>query len=171
MTIRRALGQIASLPYIGNRAGSIRSIKEFETEVANILRNVGKVVERPNGSNKRPAMILNGINFMIKTAKGKKPMWNESYIEPSDVLILNLECGTIVVHGSLITSNNLLRKLINAKNSAARLLKEQYPKDENDSFFVTGGRVQFGDNIDWCGTRQEFLNKTIEILEENQDES
>jgi hypothetical protein len=165
MTIRRALGRIASLPYIGNGAGSVRSIKDFETEVANILRNVGSVTERPNGANKRPAMVLNGINFMIKTAKSKKPMWNESYIEPDDVLILNLECGTIIAHGSLVTTERLKNKLIEAKDTAAKLLKEKFPKENNDKFFITGGRVQFGDNIDWCGLRQEFLHKTINILE------
>lgn len=114
MTIREALGQIASLPYTGNRAGSIRSVKDFETTVANILRNVGTVIERPNGSNNPPAMSVDDIDVYIKTSKGRKPMWNETILEPNSLFIFNGSFGTVVTHSSFVISEdeyNQLQKL------------------------------------------------------------
>jgi hypothetical protein len=164
MTIREAIGKIASLPYIGNRAASIRSAKDFETTVANILRNVGNVTERPNGNNQRPAMVFEKTNIIVKTSKGMKPMWNESIIYPDELFIFNGSFGTTVVHGSIVTDRENTKMLEAAKNTAAKTMKNMFPS-HNKNFFVSGGRVQFGDNIDWAGMRIEFLNKTIKILE------
>ncbi len=165
MTIRKALGEIASLPYMGNRPGSSRNDKEFENTVVNILRNVSSVYERPNGNNKYPAFTHDGVDYQIKTAKGNKPMWNESYVRPDSILILNLGFGTVVVHGSLIYSKENTEKLIEAKNYIAKHMRETYPKIEGEMFSISGGRSQFKDNTDWAASRVDFLHKTIDILE------
>ena len=166
MTLRSAMGAIVALPYFGNNAGSFRTAKGFENEVTNILRNVGHIEERPSGANGYPAFTCNGVNYQIKTAKGNKPMWNESYVRPDSVLILNLGFGTVVVHGSLITDYNMEAKLIEAKDFVAKSLRERFPEIGGENFFVSGGRIQFGDNIDWESSKISFLNKTINILEE-----
>jgi len=164
MTIRDALGQIAVLPYIGNKAGSFRTAKEFENEVTSILRNVGGVmVERPLGSNNYPSFIHNGIDYQIKTAKGNKPMWNESYVRPNAVLILNLKFGTVIVHGSLIIDENKVGQLIDAKNHVANYMRDRFGTDGN--FFISGARVQFGDKIEWEQSKISFLHNTIKIVE------
>ena len=170
MNIREALGQIASLPYIGNKAGSIRSVKDFENTVTNIMRNVGNVVERPNGTNGYPSFTMDGIDFMVKTSKGKSPMWNESYVREDTVLILNLSFGTVVVHGSLITNSEIVEQLIAAKDYVAKHLREKFPKLNEHGFNVSGGRVQFSDNIDWKNSRISYLNETVKILEEVKSE-
>ena len=165
MTIREALGQIASLPYIGNKAGSIRSAKDFENKVTSILRNVAEVEERPNGANGYPTFRCQGIDYVIKTSKGNKPMWNEVYIREDCVLIVNLKFGTAIVHGSFITNKDMVNRLINAKDDAAKILKKSFVSKADDNFFVSGGRVQFGDNIKWEDSKVSFLNKTISLLE------
>ncbi len=163
MTIRQALSEIHGLPYIGNKSGSFRTAKDFENKVTNILRNVGTVVERPNGANGFPSFSCNGINYQIKTSKGTKPMWNEVWVRPDSVLILNLSFGTVVAYGSLVTNEETEKYLIIAKKNAAKIMREDYPHN-NKNFFVSGGRVQFGDNIDWKNSRGTFLHETIEIL-------
>ncbi len=165
MKIREALGQIAALSYIGNKAGSIRTIKDFERAVSDILRCVDTVVERPNGNNAFPALRCQGVNYVIKTAKGLKPMWNEAYVRTDSVVILNLKFGTVVVHGSLITTKELTASLIEAKEYVAQAMRDKFP--QLGSFFVTGGRVQFGDNIDWEHIKISSLNQTITILEDS----
>jgi len=164
MTIRQALGQIATLDSTGNRPGSDRQATSFTNEVASILRSVGEVEERPNGANGYPTFSLNGIDYQVKTAKGNRPMWNEVYVRTNSVLILNLQFGTVVVHGSLITNRRTEEMLIEAKDYVANHLRERFPhRDEN--FYVSGGRVQFGDNIDWKELRLDFLSRTIDIIE------
>jgi len=168
MDIREALGRISVLPYIGNAAGSYRDAKGFETTVANILRSVGAtdtVIERPNGSNGYPSFSHNGIDYQIKTSKGTKPMWNEVYVRENSVLILNLRFGTVVVHGSLITDSDTEDMLIDAKDFVAKTLRSTFPHSKADTFYVSGGRVQFGDNINWESSRKTFLDETIKILE------
>ncbi len=165
MRIREAMGQIATLDSRGNRPGSDRQSTGFTNEVANILRTVGEVEERPNGANGYPTFILNGVSYQVKTAKGKKPMWNEVYVRTNSVLILNLSFGTIVVHGSLITNTETEEMLIEAKNYAAAHLRERFPHNENQNFYISGGRIQFGDNVNWEDSKISFLQRTIRILE------
>ena len=164
MTIREALGQIAALPYIGNKAGSIRSVKDFETTVANILRNVGEVVERPNGNNSPPALTINGLDVYIKTSKGKKPMWNETILEPESLFIFNGSFGTVVTHSSFVISKDGYEKLQQLKREVPQKVRTWPTGIEN--WEIAGARIQFKDTIDWAGTRIELLNKTIELLEQ-----
>jgi len=166
MTIREALGLISTMDSRGNRPGSDRQSTGFNNEVANILRNVyGDIVERPNGANGYPSITAGGIHYQIKTARGNKPMWNESYVRPDSVLILNLNFGTVVVHGSLITTDELEKQLIEAKDYVAKMLRDKFKHLNNENFIVSGGRVQFADTIDWRNSRISFLNETINILE------
>ena len=164
MNIRTALGIISSMDSNGNRAGSDRESAGFTNSVTSVMRNVGLIEERPNGSNGYPTFILNGVSYQIKTSKGNKPMWNESFVRTDSVLILNLAFGTVIVHGSLVTDIETEAKLIKAKDFVANYLRDEFP-NVNENFFVSGGRVQFGDNIDWKNSRVSFLNETLKILE------
>ncbi len=164
MKIREALGIIATMDAGGNRPGSDRQATGFTNEVINLMRNVDHIIERPNGRNGYPTFQLKGIDYQIKTAKGSSPMWNEVYIRTNSVLILNLSFGTVVVHGSLITDNETQEMLIKAKEYVAQHMRTKFPKG-NKNFHISGARVQFGDNIDWAGSRLEWLNQTIKILE------
>ena len=164
MKIRQALRIISTLNSQGNKPGSFRDANDFMTQITNVLRNVGNIEEKPNGNNRFPSFTLNNVDFQIKTAKGKSPMWNEVYIRPNSVLIMKLDWGITIVHGSLITDSTLEKKLIAAKEFAADNLKNTFPKSSLDNFYVTGGRVQFGDNIDWFNQRKSFLDDTILIL-------
>ena len=65
----------------------------------------------------------------------------------------------------MLKAKEIVKKLIKAKDNAATILKQASNTSEKDSFFVSGGRVQFADNIKWCEMRQELLNKTIALLE------
>ena len=90
-------------------------------------------------------------------------MWNEAYVRTDSVLILNLNFGTSIVHGSLITDMETENMLIYAKDYTAEHLRLKFPNN-NKNFYVSGGRTQFADNIDWSERRVDFLRKTIDIL-------
>ena len=163
MKLNEALSQILILPYIGNKPSSERSAKHFENEVTNILRNVGEVIERPHGANQSPACTINNMPVIIRTSKGNKIMWNENLPDRNGLLILNLKFGTVVVHGSLIISEDNYNILVEAKKETSKILKERF--NTNGNFKVAGGRIQFKDTIDWENMRIQLFRETIERIE------
>jgi len=167
MTIREALQTISLIQSEGNKPGSDPQSTSFTNLVIDILKNVGEIQDHPNGRNNFPSFRLNGIDFMVKTSRGIKPMWNESYVRTESILILLLKNDVIVCHGSLITDFETEALMSNVKKDVVECIKEKYGYVNN--FRIIGGRVQFGDTINWLENKEFFLEQTLKIMEERYD--
>ena len=163
MTLRDALADIMAIPGgMGNGPSSDRANKDFETRVANILRNVGPVIERPNGANSPPPIALNGIHFYTKTAKGCRPQWNETI--PDGVLIFNLNFGTIITHSDLVLSPQDKSEMTAIKKHMPKYARSKFGHKTFGVFKVAGARIQFKDTVDWKKARMTMFHDTLGIL-------
>lgn len=165
ISLEKALRVVKAVPgFNGNKPGSHSSAKDFERFVSNTLRAAGNVRVRPNGNNQNPAMTINGIPVIVKTAKNGKPMWNETIPPKGSIVILNLGFGTVVCHSESLLSDSDRKSLENIKSSVASAHKHKGGTFKYGRFGVVNARVQFADNVMWEDDADDLFDECLREL-------